>query len=270
MDSPAKLTSLFECIFGTIPETTSIMQLSIIGERFSEIPYENLTKIIRAYTMDEPESRMRRPVEILMDYQRYRTGGTCFALTNCFRDILKGYGYDTWTHMADLGNGRNNHCALSLSLNDRRFLLDPGYLITHPLPLPDTGSIIHNTRLYPVRLEYDPLMGGYYLSTLEPQGEKFRYCLKKTPCDEQSFKRFWMDSFSWPMMNSILITRFDSQGRLYVHDRYLRLESMSNKSTKKIKENYDTILSNITGINCDIITKARLYLSEFKRKLREN
>lgn len=262
------IRELFEGIFGVCDQELALEHLELIANRFSLIPYENLSKIVRgaeragSYIYETPQN-------MLLEYKKWGAGGTCFSLTHCLRTILLEYGYSVHVHLADLARGVKNHCAIVVSLREQSYLIDPGYLITRPLPLPERGDVLHETRLNPVRLDRDPRDERYCLSTIEPDGEKHRYRLYEKPCDEEEFQRVWTDSFTWPMMNSILVTRVTGQGRFYAHDRFVRVTSRDAKEQFKIREQYDQVLAEQTGISPVLIRRARQILSRSKPGLCE-
>ncbi|MBN1357001.1 arylamine N-acetyltransferase [bacterium] len=258
----------FEMIFGPTDRSVTLKNLQHIAECFALIPYENITKILRIQSISDPLSRLRLPDVVLSDYRLYRTGGTCFSLVYCLKNILQECGYRCAVHLADLGSSHNNHCALVIQQERDSHLIDPGYLITTPLKIPDTGHAVHPTRLYPVRLEKNQMDGSYYLSTLEPEGEKFRYRLHPHPVSERDFTALWIDSFSWNMMHSLLITKSSEQGRVYLHDRHVRYFTREGKRGSKIRENPDETIAAISGINLDLVQKARRYLAQSKTGLR--
>ncbi len=262
------IRQIFETIFGVGVGLPTVGHLEQIADRFALIPYENLSKIVRA--SESPTGVAVETAEgLLENYRLWGAGGTCFSLTHCLRAVARAYGYRPEVHLADLARGTNNHCALVVPLGDTRYLIDPGYLITRPLPLPESGDVLHETRLNPVRLERDPTENSYYLSTIEPDGEKPRYRLHGEVCGEDEFRRVWADSFSWPMMHSMLVTRATDSGRIYAHDRFVRIVRRDGREQFKIREQFDRVLAEQTGISVSLIRRARGILSESKRELRE-
>lgn len=264
-----QLIQQFESIFGVVPGQPSLVQLQWIASRFALIPYENLTKIITASEIGDRADRRRSPETVLREYQKWGAGGTCFSLTYCLHNLLKQYGYEPYFRMADLGNQTNNHCMVVVRDEMQDYLIDPGYLITIPLPMPRHGAVTHPTRLHPVRIERETHGQNYHLSTLEPGGEKFRYTLHSRPCPHRKFIEFWTDSFRWTMMNSLLITRAVEHGRLYIHDRYMRTFTPDGKQGGKVKSDYDQRISGATGIDTGLIRKARLIISKHKKNLKD-
>jgi arylamine N-acetyltransferase len=263
------LIDLFESIFGKNYRLPSQSHLQWIAESFSLIPYENLTKIIQSVRFTEFGDRMRSPEDVFHDFIQKGTGGTCFSLTNCLKSILSEYGYESQIHMAHLGSGINNHCALSVRLDDGMFLIDPGYLITTPLPIPQIGSVTHETRLFPVRLERTAHGEDLFLSTIEPQGEKYRYQLRGSACLHADFLGYWKDSFNWTMMHSLLITKTSPEGRIYLHDRYFRIIGRTGKKGEKFKDSFDARIAEKTGIDPEVIHEARCILAKNKHTLVE-
>lgn len=259
----------FEQLFGLQREPRSLKHLETVAAKFALIPYENLTKIIRSAGETDPVRRLRMPEDILQGFAEMGAGGTCFSLTFCMVSLLREYGYNCGPRMADLGRSSNNHCALVVTCDDREYLLDPGYLIIRPLPLPAAGAVVHETRLYPVRIERNRFTADYTLSTLEPDGPRHRYLLRDSNCDMEMFRMFWIDSFQWTMMRSLLVTRFIEDGRFYMHDRYARWMNRHGRKTGKLRENYDLEVSRYTGISRDLVSRARLILAAEKPGLRQ-
>jgi len=259
----------FQRVFQVTDEVLSLAHLEMIAGKFALIPYENLTKIVKLAQETDTEKCLRMPAEVLLDFDRYGTGGTCFSLTYCLEKVLTYYGYDCAPRMADMGRQTNNHCAIIVQFEAREYLLDPGYLITQPLPLPETGVIVHNTRLNPVCLDRDQISGGLNLSTMEPDGAKHRYHLKSTNCNFSDFRQYWLNSFSWSMMNSLLVTRVIEDGRFYLHDRHVRWFNRDGRKTAKLRKNFDEEVAMHTGISIDVVSRARTILSATKPTFRK-
>ena len=105
-----------------------------VATAFSSLPYENLTKVLKH---DREGGVVRRgPEEVIRDHLRLGSGGTCFSLTAALLQVLRGLGLRAEPILADRHYGENTHCALLVWLNEQPHLLDPGYLILRPLPLP--------------------------------------------------------------------------------------------------------------------------------------
>ena len=209
------------------------------------------------------------PEDVLQEFAEMGAGGTCFSLTYCMYQILREYGYRCGPRMADLGRSTNNHCALVVFFGDREYLLDPGYLIIRPLPLPVSGTVVHETRLHPVRIERYRVTPGLALVTLEPDGPRHRYVLREENCDMDTFQKYWIDSFNWTMMRSLLITRFIKDGRFYMHDRYTRWMNRDGRKTGRIRGDFDDEVARHTGISSGLVSRARRILAAEKPGLRQ-
>ena len=178
---------------------TKILQL------FLQFPYENLTKIINSKTAKDEASFLRLPEIIVDEHVRFGAGGTCFSLTYFFETILKNIGFVCYTVMVDRSYGKNRHCALIVKLDGQKYLVDPGYCLSRPIPLVDKElehRLPHNIfTVLPVG------ENCYSVATKNSSGVKPRYLLKDAAVTPEVFLKYWKDSFDWPMMGHLLITR---------------------------------------------------------------
>ena len=106
--------------------------LEKIVEAFSQYPYENISKIIKLNRHLDEAYPIRLPEEVIEDHLTAGLGGTCFSMTFTLQTILVQNGFDCYPVMADMRAGRNIHCALVASVEGRKYLLDPGYLLGRP------------------------------------------------------------------------------------------------------------------------------------------
>ena len=113
-----------------------------IAAAFANLPYENVTKILKQARSNSSKASLRQPQEVLSDHLRWNTGGTCFSLCNTLRSILIACGYECFIAMGDMHYGQNIHCAVIVKdkLSQRAHLLDPGYLLHYPISLPEPGD----------------------------------------------------------------------------------------------------------------------------------
>ena len=232
---------------------------------YSNLPYENLTKIIKKFTAVSAEERLRGPVEVVSGYVERHTGGTCFSLTYCLGSILASAGYRCYPVMADMKRP-NIHCALVVEMNERRYLVDPGYLVGEPVEL--AGSPVRMETTFGV-VEIRPRQGERYdLFTLEGQDRKWRYTVRTTPVSHAAFMRFWQDSFALPMMNNLLLTRLTPQGHLYIKNHHLRMKGAHGKANENIRSGFESRIEADFGIPADVTAQAREHLERLKRTWR--
>jgi arylamine N-acetyltransferase len=244
--------------------------LSQLVYAFAQLPYENLTKILKNYRTGDPTSKLRMPDEVIEDHIRYGTGGTCFSLTFTLWQILEGCGFDCYPVMADRSYGPDTHCALVVLLQKQKFLVDPGFLLSRPLPLTHEPVAVHKFPMNFIqleRLEAGNLMGtasGYRVYTLNKSGKKWRYTLKDRPVSVEEFREHWLKSFSWNMMNSLLVTRITHETQLYLRDNYLQVTSEGQRNQRKIRSDYARVISEIFGIPEEIILEAQQIVKQQK------
>src|SRR5438874_10638176 len=85
-------------------------QLRQLSAAFAFLPYENVTKILKASRSGSAAGGIRGCEEVLQDHLRWNTGGTCFSLCNALQNILKHSGFDSFIAMADMRYGNDIHC----------------------------------------------------------------------------------------------------------------------------------------------------------------
>ena len=236
----------------------------IVGS-YSNLPYENLTKIIKKFMAESPEERLRGPLEVVSGYVEHRTGGTCFSLTYCLGSILSSAGFRCYPVMADMKRP-NIHCALVVELGERRLFVDPGYLVGEPVEL--TGKPAQIATTFGV-VELRPREGERYdLFTLDGGDRKWRYTVNMAPVGHSTFMRHWQESFSLPMMNSLLLTRLTPQGHLYIKNHHLRMKGMQSKVNENIRGDFEARIAAEFGIPPEITAEAREHLERLRRAWR--
>jgi len=159
--------------------------------------------------------------------------------------------------MADMRHGRNIHCALLVELDQRKILLDPGYLVAEPVVLRprDSTRVVLPGR----QLEYrtSPESGEIELFTSNLRGEEtFRYRLRPSAIPEAQFVRHWVESFEANGMNGLHLNRIAGDARLSAHDLNLRIDNGREKTNVKLKEGYARKISEQFGVDRDLADRA--------------
>jgi len=232
---------------------------------YSSLPYENVTKIIKKFTVTDPMERLRKPKEVVTGFVEMGTGGTCFSLTYALGSILSKTGFTCYPVMADMKRP-NIHCALVVELNSSRFLVDPGYLLGEPLEL--TGaSVKRETPLGTIELRKRG-EEVYDLYTIVEGERKWRYRVRTRPVSKALFLRYWQESFDLPMMNNLLLTRLTGEGHLYVKNHHLRIRSGSKKVNENIRRELEERISREFGIPAELVSEAKSYLERLKESWR--
>jgi len=235
--------------------------LKAVVSSFAEVPYENVTKIIRKFRESDPSLRLRGPGEVIKGFIEHHTGGTCFSLTWCLGSILSQAGYSCWPAMADMKR-RNIHCALIVRVGAKRYLVDPGYLLGGPVEL--TGDPV----LIPTsfgKVELRPRgTSSYDLFTVSGGEKSWRYRLRTAPVSRAVFFRHWQASFTLPMMNSLQLTKLTGGGHLYIRDHHLRLRRDDVKINENIRSGLEKRIEAEFGIPGDITAEARALIERMK------
>ena len=251
--------------FGLSAGDPELETLRRIVASYSNLPYENLTKIIKKFTAASPDERLRGPVEVVSGFVEHHTGGTCFSLTYCLGSILASAGYRCYPVMADMKRP-NIHCALVVEMNGQRYFVDPGYLVGEPVEL--TGAPARIATTFGV-VELRPRQGECYdLFTLEGDDRKWRYTVKTVAVSHAAFMRYWQDSFALPMMNNMLLTRLTPEGHLYIKNHHLRMKGPQGKANENIRSEFESRIEAEFGISPGITAQAREHLERLKRSWR--
>ena len=248
-------TSILLDLYGIDPAAPDLRLLERISHAFSHLPWENLTKLIKKHSPGS--GRLRRSEEVMRDHAEMGTGGTCFSLTNALRRVLSDLGYHCYPVMADMRHGANIHCALLVEHGKGGFLLDPGYLVAEPVPLPREEAVV--IRLPGRRLEYRPTADGSAIelhTRNERDEERLRYRLRPHQIPEKDFIRFWKESFDAPAMNSLHLNRISGNRRLSAHNFNLRIDSGRDKSNLNLRVGYVERISEQFGIGAEIVSRA--------------
>jgi arylamine N-acetyltransferase len=229
-----------------------------VAAAFARLPYENLTKIIKADDIGRADQARRLPDEVFADHVVLGAGGTCFSLTATFLYLVRSLGWRAEPILADRWYGQNTHCALVVWIEGRPHLIDPGYLIVDPIPLETTGS---ETRVQTAfnELVLTPQAGGQTLDLATRQGQERRPRLtfKTQPADPGEFLRAWDASFDWDMMHYPLLTRVAGKKQLYLNGRRLQVRSHDAVEREEItKDDLTRRIAREFGIRPNVVARA--------------
>jgi hypothetical protein len=232
-------------------------RINRIARAFSALPYENLTKIIKADRVVGPRSAMRLPDEVIADHLRWGTGGTCFSLTAALIAVYDALGIETHPLLADRHYGVDTHCGMTVRHDTGMLLIDPGYLLFVPTPLPTLATA--SVALGYTTIELVPLDGGNRIDlvTVVKGSRKVRLTYKRAPVDAVAFERAWITSFTWEMMTYPVLNRTTAGKHLYLQGDTLAVRS-AEKTTRSVLDTAGQIdfIGNSMGISRDIILKA--------------
>ncbi len=243
--------------------------LEALLQRYARFPYENVSKILKLRRHFDDQTRIRLPEEVVEEHWQYHFGGTCFSLTFTLETILKTAGFACYPVMAHMRAGQNTHSALIVFLEGAPHLVDPGYLLRHPLRLDKDVRRVYHTSFTGVELRFDPADESYNVWTFNRQEKKWRYKFWDRPTPPGEFLRHWLDSFYRPTMHGICISQTTESGLLYLHNRYFRRTTLDGKETKRLKGDLPPVVESVFGIPGELVEAALAALEDNLRLERE-
>ncbi len=247
------------------PDRPGVALLGKLMSAFLRFPYENLTKIIRTREEPDPVKRLRGPEVVLGDHVDLGAGGTCFSLTYFFQQVIERCGFSCARVMCDRSYGPDTHCALVAAIEGNRYLVDPSYLMEHPLEMPARGTTSIATPFNRVTLMRLGATSQYLLMTEQGGKRTIRYRLKDIPVSAEVFRARWIDSFSWAQMRHLCVTKLGPDGHVYVRDKHLRHSTIGRRSQEKLKIDYEGVVERTFGIDRNVVVRARSYLHAAKQ-----
>ncbi len=246
----------------------SIDLLKEILYYFLKIPYENMSKIIKLCNKFDDPFKIRLPDEVLEDHFKYNFGGTCFSITFLLKTVLTFHGFNSYLVMADMNWGRNIHCGIIVIHNSQKYLVDPGYLLSQPLPLSKKQPVIIRTPFSGIKLTFNKKNNFYNLFTFNYKILKWRYKFMDKPVPEEKFLKFWLSSFQWNSMNAVCIATIFENKMIYIHRTFMRETTFYGKRNYNLKKNFSEAISNLLKINPQKIEEA-LDAVEKNRKIKK-
>ena len=213
--------------------------IDFLGEilaHFSGMPYENLSKIVKMHKSYGSPNRIRLPEEVMEDHALFGLGGTCFSLTYFLLAILSDCGFLCYPIIAHIGRSMNIHCAVVVLLDGRKYLADPGYLLNLPLEIQKSGARVYRTESRGVELTFSPQDEQFCLATFDRTEKKFRYRFADRPVPLDEFVRLWLDSFYWPAMRAVTLSRLTQEGMIYVNKQMVQVQNTHGRQKGVVKD----------------------------------
>lgn len=234
--------------------------------KFSEVTYENLTKIIRYADSGSADGARNLDDSFQNDVDHWMGGGTCFSMTWFVYKELQELGLKPRLWMGHKRKERNIHCALYLPYEGKEYLFDPGYLIFDPLELPllPTAFATEPTEaFYPlvpnvVRLRRTPQTVELWTGSLKGP-LKLRFEFEAAGVEENEFRAHWSESFSREMMTYPVLNKLDREKGIqyYFQKGNLMTRTAEGSTMEKIERNKQgEVLSKIFNLAPDLIEKA--------------
>jgi len=213
--------------------------LTFLGEilaHFAQIPYENISKIVKLHKNYEAADRIRLPDEVLHDHEAYHLGGTCFSLTFTLQSLLSESGFLCYPFIAHMNNRPNAHCALLVLLEGKKYLADPGYLLNQPMELHKDRRRIYRTEHTGIELVYKGDEDMFHLFTFNHNNIKWRYRFQDKALSMEKFLGHWWASFYWPGMRGICLTQVKQDGMIYVHNDFVQVQNLQGMQKGHVQD----------------------------------
>ena len=261
-----KAAGIFLDHFGILPEAPDRETLEMIIDRFSLIPWENLTKFLARVSGRPPGLLPRTPATVISQYASMGTGGTCFSLTEALGAVLSFCGFRCYPVMADMRHGSNIHCALAVHTGEgERFLADPGYLV--PVPVMVRKDVGTELRLPGQTMVWEPASEDRcMLFTVEGGERTWRYTMRMRPVGRDEFLSHWMSSFAATGMNSLHANLRTGGERISAHNMNLRRTDGLNRTNVKLRDRYAQGIQENFGIDRRVAAEAE---REWRRECRD-
>ncbi len=247
--------------YGIKRKKPSLAFLQEILTHYANLPYENISKIIKLKQNYTSPERIRLPEEVMEDHAGYRLGGTCFSLTYFLQSILSQQDYVCYPVIAHMRRAPNSHCALVVLLDNKKYLADPGYLLNHPMELNKDQARWYRTLHTGVELIFHKEFERYEIYTFHKNNVKFRYHFTDKPLTTNEFLWHWHDSFYWNGMRGICLTQVRPNGMVYVHNDYVQLQNIHGKTRGKVTDIYKLVQEQF-GIVPEWIERAQAAIPE--------
>lgn len=246
------------CILADQP---ALELLTAVASAFGRLPFENLTKIIKSAETGRAEEARRSPHEVLGDHWTHGTGGTCFALTATLLYLVRALGWRAEPILADRRYGADTHSALVVWIENRLHLLDPGYLIVRPLPLPTESEACVKTAFNELQLIPKDAGERIELWTLQDRQRTYRLTYRARPVDAGEFLRAWDTSFEADMMRYPVLSRVTGEQQIYLQKQHLLVRALDG--SHRLEVTPDRLVNEIArqfNLSCEIVAKALEHL----------
>lgn len=254
-----KAVQQFLTHFQLCDPASSLEHIARIAQKFSNIPYENVSKIIKFSRFREITFRM--PAEVFEDYRQWRLGGTCFSLTYFLMEILRFAGYDCSPIMGDMHWGKNVHAALLVQFQGYQYLVDPGYMIPRPLQISKDTVRRYTAPHAGIEIRFRPEDERFDLFTFRSGNSTWRYRFTPRPVSLEEFSTHWIASFSQPTLHGICLTQTRETGMIYIHNDFTKISGLNFTHRSHSRDQTEKVILEQFGIPLHLIEEARSALT---------
>ncbi len=239
---------LFMSFYGLARKKPDIHFLNEIYTSFFHIPYENVTKIIKANSNLAGRERFRLPDELIKDHIRLRAGGTCFSLSYALYSLLIHLGFECYLVSADIQGRIEAHVAVIAIVNDTKFLIDPGFTIPNVIEVAEDRTTYGHNPLGRVKLEYTGVGRLFNLSNRNRKDERFQLTFRDMPMAEDRFMELWSQTFSNGSLDTISICKVVKNCLYRCKNEVLTEFTPDGKFQKSISHNFTQTIEHVFNI----------------------
>jgi hypothetical protein len=205
----------------------ALLRRVVLG--FAGVPYENASEMV---SLLEHGPAPRMPEQVIEEHLAVGTGATCYALTASLHELLRLYGFEPRLHLGRAGEARPvpsfvpNHAALTVDLDRRIYLCDPGMVMHQPLAVGAPREIIPHdgAREVTILTQLHPVSARGVASVLMETAAGFRQIgfVDLSPVGEEAFLASWRASFD-PLLPAefLFMNQFDGEAFWTLADRFL-------------------------------------------------
>lgn len=199
------------------------------------VPFENASKLVKAARVMAPDAAVRGPVEFWEDHLRWGSGGTCFASTYAWQFLLRYLGFPSQLLFCHLPAEKPQaHTALCVEADGARWLVDVGYALPAPVPLPTGAAVRLRARFYDVEIRRGP-KGEYLVFSEDDRGQRFRYRFELRGTSDTAYLEAWRKTFSLdaPYMRRLALGRFREDAR-YLYKAEGRIYAITRQGEREL------------------------------------
>src|SRR5262249_38587952 len=143
-------------------------------------------------------------------------------------------GFQAEPILADRRYGADTHSGLLVWHDGKPHLLDPGYLILQPLPIPASGEVRVPTPFNELILRAQDGGARVELYTLQANQSTYRLTFKTKPVDAGEYLRAWDVSFEADMMRYPVLSRVVGNLQLYLQKKHLLIRAANQTKTLEV------------------------------------
>jgi len=242
-------------------EQPSLYHIASVSRYFSRLPYENISKILK-YAESTQDHGLRLPDELTDDHFAWHAGGTCFSLTYFLCGIFSLLGYKVQPLICHLNWAENTHSAVVVQFAETRYLVDPGYMIFHPIPLRKMNAKSPVSAKMGISLRFDPENDEYALYTFRKEQHVRRYRFTDQNLTWDQFAQFWEASFEMPGMNALTLTRIQGNEMLFIQGDYVKITTPGTIEKVREQNLAEELIKDRFGIPLEKLEQARHILKQ--------